>query len=267
MKTLSGLDVRRGDTHKVSITGRLIRRAATASAIMLALASAAHADSYADGRRDWNDLKTWQNSLSGPYRQGVEWWAGNRSVVGHYDCHTAANFAYGHDNQFEYGCLASRDRLATIDARRNTDPAYRNGFSDGSRNAPWPTTSSDPVTGEASACADGKCNAKPAPIPHVELPTVYVTPDPPSQTPEAACYSALSAMKRIMQRQMNDRDANISFDLQGARYDGQETYRCFLRATYRGDDFRSNVSMSVTKDATFKVEMLTNGRSWVTELN
>lgn len=211
-----------------------------ASAIILASACAAHADSYADGRRDWTDLKNWQNSLGGPYRQGVEWWAGNRSVVGHSSCEDTPE-AYMHgpnaDLEFRAGCKSSRDRLATIDARRSTDPAYRNGFNDGARNAPWPVASQEPIPALS-----------------------------PSKTPENACYDAFGAMKRIMQRQMNDRDADINFDLEGARYDGQETYRCFLRATYRGDDFQSNMTVSVTKNAKFKVEMLSNGRSYVTLL-
>lgn len=222
-----------------------------ASAIVLASACAAHADSYADGRRDWTDLKAWQNGLSDPYRQGVEWWAGNRSVAGHASCESLEGppgaYSLGDDLEFRAGCRSSRDRLATIDARRNTDPAYRNGFNDGARNAPWPVQ-------------------EPAPIPHVELPPVYVTPDSPSRTAEAACNDAYATMQKLMRRQLNNPDANVTFNFQGGRYDGHDTYRCYMRATVRGEEFRSGATFSMANDVAFKVELLSGGNSMVTLL-
>jgi hypothetical protein len=72
---------------------------------------------YADGRRDRIAYEQWFASLpEGSYRDGVAFWAGNRSIKPAPSC-SAGPF-------WQQGCVDARARLTNIDSRRKADKDY-----------------------------------------------------------------------------------------------------------------------------------------------
>lgn len=85
------------------------------------LTSSAFEQGLAD-RRGWEE---WFSSLSGDYRAGAEYWAGQRSTPRPESCSGAAGQRLG---EWISGCLAARERLASLDQRRRSEPEYRRGW-------------------------------------------------------------------------------------------------------------------------------------------
>ena len=88
---------------------------------------ASSASPYADGLRDRQAWENWLRGLpSGSYLDGALWWSDERIKRQHGACVSPTG-----DNQWEEGCRAARRRLAVVDVRRNTEAAYRSGWSSG----------------------------------------------------------------------------------------------------------------------------------------
>lgn len=76
---------------------------------------------FAD-RQTW---ESWLGGLSGQYRTGAEFWAGQRSLP-----HPAGCFAAGGRDlgTWSEGCVAGQQRLRQTDIRRTNEPDYRLGW-------------------------------------------------------------------------------------------------------------------------------------------
>lgn len=94
---------------------------------------------YAQGVADWTALRTWVTSETGDRRAGVDYWSANRHVPGHATCAKKAE-EHSADSRsrtaFTDGCLAAKQRLEPIDARRKEDADYRTGFKDEAKRSP-----------------------------------------------------------------------------------------------------------------------------------
>jgi hypothetical protein len=89
----------------------------TAAAANPDIVAASSTPAYADGRRDRIAYEQWVASLAdGSYRDGVIFWAGNRSVKPTPSCVAGPSF--------QQGCLDARARLSNVDMRRETDKNY-----------------------------------------------------------------------------------------------------------------------------------------------
>jgi hypothetical protein len=94
---------------------------------------------YTQGVAEWTALKAWVSSETGDRRAGIDYWSANRHVQGHATC---AKKAEEHSAEprsrtaFADGCLAAKQRLEPIDARRKEDADYRIGFKDEAKRSP-----------------------------------------------------------------------------------------------------------------------------------
>ena len=74
-------------------------------------------------QRGWADRTAWEqwiSSLSGDYRTGAEYWAGQRSLPRPESCQGSA--------EFKAGCEAAKTRLAPTDVLRKYEPEYKHGW-------------------------------------------------------------------------------------------------------------------------------------------
>jgi hypothetical protein len=78
---------------------------------------------FATGLADRTIWENWFTSLSGNYRNGADYWAGQRSLPNPESCSSD-----GVDQDFVAGCQAARVRLAPMDIQRRSDPVYREGW-------------------------------------------------------------------------------------------------------------------------------------------
>jgi hypothetical protein len=83
--------------------------------------SAASAEGLAD-RRAWEN---WFSGLNGAFKEGAEYWAGQRSTPRPGSCYGQAEQSLG---DWTAGCLAARQILTPSDRRRKSDPEYRAGW-------------------------------------------------------------------------------------------------------------------------------------------
>lgn len=99
---------------------------------------------YQQGHADRQSWESWFAALIGEYRSGAEYWAAHRSTPHPRSC-SAIPPSTGHE--WTVGCLAARQRLATADARRKTEPEYRLGWNhfDGSATAADKSDHEDPT--------------------------------------------------------------------------------------------------------------------------
>jgi uncharacterized protein len=77
--------------------------------------------SFTDGQRDRQSWEAWFGAITGDYRSGASWWAGQRSSP-----HPGSCFALS--SEARNGCLAAKARLVTSDTRREADPDYWRGW-------------------------------------------------------------------------------------------------------------------------------------------
>jgi clan AA aspartic protease (TIGR02281 family) len=89
-------------------------------------------EAFLNGESDWRELWAWFATQAGDHRTGADWWAANRSLVGHPSCKDVAAGRQG----FVAGCQGAKARLDAIDDRRHTNPEYRAGFNAGAKDAP-----------------------------------------------------------------------------------------------------------------------------------
>lgn len=73
-------------------------------------------------RRSW---ETWFGGLSGPYREGAEYWSGQRSLPRPGSCYGPGEQNLG---DWTAGCLAAKRFLSPTDVRRKAEPDYREGW-------------------------------------------------------------------------------------------------------------------------------------------
>jgi hypothetical protein len=83
--------------------------------------SKAHMEGAAD-RRAW---ETWFGGLSGAYKDGAEYWTGQRSTPQPGSCYGPAGQNLG---DWTAGCLDAKRSLALSDIRRKSEPDYRAGW-------------------------------------------------------------------------------------------------------------------------------------------
>jgi hypothetical protein len=75
---------------------------------------------YANGRQARTIWEDWVGKLvDGPFRDGVTFWASNRSLKPQPTCAQAAQPA-----EWQRGCTEARNYLADVDQRRSTDRNY-----------------------------------------------------------------------------------------------------------------------------------------------
>jgi hypothetical protein len=82
--------------------------------------AAAHPPMFQKGLADRTAWEQWISTLSGDYRAGAEYWAGQRSVSHPASCQGSA--------EFRAGCEAAKTKLATADAFRKSEPDYKLGW-------------------------------------------------------------------------------------------------------------------------------------------
>lgn len=80
---------------------------------------------YQQGQTDRQTWETWFDTLTGDYRAGAEYWAGQRSLPNPGSC-TAVPSSSGAG--WTAGCFAARQKLTSWDLRRKTEPEYRLGW-------------------------------------------------------------------------------------------------------------------------------------------
>jgi len=89
---------------------------------------------FRQGHTDRQAWETWFGALTGDYRAGAEWWAGERSLPRPEPCNAAPR-STGAD--WTAGCIAAQQRLVVPDERRKTDPDYWRGWNSLSPAAQW----------------------------------------------------------------------------------------------------------------------------------
>lgn len=80
---------------------------------------------FSSGLKDRASWEGWVSGLQGDYRDGVLYWAANRSVRGALPCSRADT---GRSQAWLSGCQEAAQRLAASDAERKSDPVYRAGW-------------------------------------------------------------------------------------------------------------------------------------------
>lgn len=80
---------------------------------------------FRQGFADRQGWEQWVGSLSGPYLDGVTFWAGHRSDHKPPSCYGDGGADLG---PFTAGCLSAQHRLSLVDAQRKGDPEYRRGW-------------------------------------------------------------------------------------------------------------------------------------------
>src|SRR5207253_3128986 len=76
---------------------------------------------FQQGAADRQAYESWFASLTGDYRMGAFFWAGQRSLPKPQSCAALGGEATA-------GCLAAQQHLAPSDMRRKTEPEYRQGW-------------------------------------------------------------------------------------------------------------------------------------------
>ena len=109
-----------------------------------ATAVLAQSPAYEAGQADRKAWEQWFDSLTGEYKSGAEFWAGQRNKPNPGSCYGSAGETLG---SWTDGCVDAQRRLATTDARRKNEPDYKLGWNhpnDSSRaHAPANVTSAE----------------------------------------------------------------------------------------------------------------------------
>jgi len=80
---------------------------------------------YQQGAADRAAWEGWFGGLSGPYRDGAEYWAGQRSLPRPGSCYGPVGQTLG---DWTAGCLSAKRMLTPWDIRRKAEPEYRAGW-------------------------------------------------------------------------------------------------------------------------------------------
>jgi len=87
--------------------------------------SEATSPAFTQGLADRQACETWFAGLSGQYKAGAEFWAGQRSLPNPAGCYAAGGRDLG---AWSEGCVAAQRLLGPSDARRKSEPEYRLGW-------------------------------------------------------------------------------------------------------------------------------------------
>jgi hypothetical protein len=98
------------------------------------------------GLADRRAYEEWFASLTGDFKRGAKYWAGQRSLPKPGSCYLADGTSAG---EWTEGCLAAQRQLAPSDRRRKAEPDYRQGW-----NAYVPAPLPAPVTTETPPAAE-----------------------------------------------------------------------------------------------------------------
>lgn len=126
-----------------------------------------HGPAFDAGLADRRAYEEWFASLTGDFKKGLEYWAGQRSLTKPGSCYLPDGSSAG---EFTQGCLAGQQRLAGSDSRRKTEPDYRQGWNSYTPAATPPTTTEAPR--EAQSPSQGKSYS----FADFSVPTVYPGP-------------------------------------------------------------------------------------------
>jgi hypothetical protein len=77
------------------------------------------------GLADRRAYEEWFASLTGDFKRGVEYWAGQRSLKQPGSCYLADGTSAG---EWTKGCVAAQRQFAPSDVRRKAEPDYRQGW-------------------------------------------------------------------------------------------------------------------------------------------
>jgi hypothetical protein len=77
------------------------------------------------GLADRKGWETWFNALSSDYHEGARYWSAQRSLPKPGSCFGPGGQSLG---DWTAGCIAAQQRLAPTDARRKSEPEYRQGW-------------------------------------------------------------------------------------------------------------------------------------------
>jgi hypothetical protein len=80
---------------------------------------------YQEGLGDRRSWEQWFAGLSGAFKEGAEYWAGQRSTPRPGSCYSAGGQSYG---DWTAGCLAAKQFLSLTDLRRKSEADYRAGW-------------------------------------------------------------------------------------------------------------------------------------------
>src|SRR4029077_15024110 len=79
---------------------------------------------FQDGLADRGVWEHWVVALTGDYREGAEYWSGQRSLPSPGSC-----YSQGYSRlDFVNGCIAAKQRLTPSDQRRKSEPNYKEGW-------------------------------------------------------------------------------------------------------------------------------------------
>src|SRR4051812_10144655 len=91
---------------------------------LLITPATAEAQSYEQGRNDWQRVLIWfDRSMTPSFEAGADYWAANRNTSGHYTCERTAKRHSSEDDaatMFFGGCMAAKALLDPIDVRRSS---------------------------------------------------------------------------------------------------------------------------------------------------
>jgi hypothetical protein len=112
------------------MTGISLDRAILANLTLIAQAQVnpsppTPASSFDAGLTDRRTYESWFASLTGDFKKGAEYWAGQRSLAKPGSCYLADGTSAG---EWTQGCLGVQSQLAPSDVRRKAEPDYRKGW-------------------------------------------------------------------------------------------------------------------------------------------
>jgi hypothetical protein len=87
------------------------------------------------GLADRRAIEEWFAALTGDFKKGAEYWAGQLSLPKPGSCYLADGTSAG---EWTQGCLAAQRQLAPSDVRRKAEPDYRRGWNTYSPAVPAP---------------------------------------------------------------------------------------------------------------------------------
>ena len=100
------------------------------------------------GLADRRTLESWFASLTGDFKKGAEYWAGQRSSAKPGSCYLQDGTSAG---EWTEGCLAAQSQLAPMDARRKAEPEYRQGWNSYTPSMELASTQPNPVASAPAA--------------------------------------------------------------------------------------------------------------------
>jgi hypothetical protein len=122
-----------------------------------ATAVLAQSPAYEAGQADRKAWEQWFDSLTGEYKSGAEFWAGQRNKPNPGSCYGSAGETLG---PWTDGCVDAQRRLATTDQRRKNEPDYKLGWNHPNDNSSQGATGSRGYERMESVCNDADIQDK-----------------------------------------------------------------------------------------------------------